>query len=51
MERLNTQAQKAILRMADGIRDLNAKLDYLIRKQTEDYMGANHRRSSNGWRK
>ena len=37
MTDLDINAKKAIIRMADTIEDISQKLDYIIKKQTEDF--------------
>ena len=39
MTELDVRAKKAVIRMADSIEDISQKLDYIIRKQTEDFFG------------
>lgn len=35
--RLEVRAMKAVIRMADSMEDISQKLDYIIKKQTEDF--------------
>lgn len=35
---MNTDVERAIIRMADSLEDINQKLDHIIRKQTQDFL-------------
>ena len=39
MTDLDVRVKKAVIRMADTMEDISQKLDYIIRKQTEDFFG------------
>jgi hypothetical protein len=38
MSQLDTDANRSIIRIADTLEDINQKLGYMIKKQTEDYI-------------
>lgn len=37
MTDLDARMKKAVIRMADTMEDISQKLDYIIKKQTEDF--------------
>lgn len=41
---LNAQAKKALIKIADTLEDISQKLDYIIKKQTEDFFFADELR-------
>ena len=36
MDTLDLRVKKAVIRMADSLEDISQKLDYIIRKQSEE---------------
>ena len=42
MTDLDVRVKKAVIRMADTMEDISQKLDYIIKKQTNNYL---HRRN------
>jgi len=37
MDTLDVRVKKAVIRMADSLEDISQKLDYIIRKQSEEF--------------